>query len=263
MNYLPFILHVSLFAFPLFFTPGPNNATVMAVGLSRGFRAALPHVLAVTVSAPVFIFLCGLGLGEVFTRYPIINEILRYVGAVYMLWLAWKISGIRLNKNGLNRSGPNKSGQQKQDGPLEKALRQSRAKPGSSTLKAAEATAENPARHAAEAITGAPAEQNSRHRKNPGLKPMNFWQALLFQLVNPKAWITNIAVLTMFAGGGAEYFTRLGIICAIFCVQAFGATALWAAGGAMMNRFLSSEGIRYCNYVFAAFLLLSIVLLFI
>ncbi len=38
------------------------------------------------------ILVVGLGLGQVFERYPVTYEILRYAGGAYMLWLAWKIA---------------------------------------------------------------------------------------------------------------------------------------------------------------------------
>jgi threonine/homoserine/homoserine lactone efflux protein len=38
------------------------------------------------------IVVVGLGLGQVFERFPITYDILRYAGGAYMLWLAWKIA---------------------------------------------------------------------------------------------------------------------------------------------------------------------------
>lgn len=34
----------------------------------------------------------GFGLGTVFEAYPVLYTILRYVGAAYLLYLAWKIA---------------------------------------------------------------------------------------------------------------------------------------------------------------------------
>ncbi|MGF1621316.1 MAG: LysE family translocator [Rhodomicrobiaceae bacterium] len=34
----------------------------------------------------------GLGLGEIFTRYPQVHLVLKYLGAAYLLYLAWRIA---------------------------------------------------------------------------------------------------------------------------------------------------------------------------
>jgi threonine/homoserine/homoserine lactone efflux protein len=49
-------------------------------------------MLGITVGFSVMLVLVGLGLGEVFARYPAIYTVLRYVGGAFMLYLAWKIA---------------------------------------------------------------------------------------------------------------------------------------------------------------------------
>jgi threonine/homoserine/homoserine lactone efflux protein len=38
------------------------------------------------------VLVVGLGLAQVFERYPVTYETMRYGGGAYMLWLAWKIA---------------------------------------------------------------------------------------------------------------------------------------------------------------------------
>jgi threonine/homoserine/homoserine lactone efflux protein len=79
------------------FTPGPNNTLLMASGMNFGFRRTLPLIAGVTLGFPLMIALVGLGLGRVFDSYPIIYQSLKYAGAAYMLFLAWKIATAKLS----------------------------------------------------------------------------------------------------------------------------------------------------------------------
>jgi threonine/homoserine/homoserine lactone efflux protein len=74
------------------FTPGPNNTLLLSAGMNFGFRRALPMIFGVCLGFPLMIACVGLGLGEVFTRFPVIYTTLKYVGGAYMLWLAFKIA---------------------------------------------------------------------------------------------------------------------------------------------------------------------------
>ena len=81
-----------IFAFVMSVTPGPNNVMLLASGVNYGFRRSLPHMLGITIGFSFMIVVVGLGLGQVFERFPITYEIMRYGGGAYMLWLAWKIA---------------------------------------------------------------------------------------------------------------------------------------------------------------------------
>jgi threonine/homoserine/homoserine lactone efflux protein len=95
---MTFELFIALFVFAgiAAFTPGPNNTLLMASGMNFGFRRTLPLVLGVTIGFPLMIGLVGLGLGQVFTAYPILYQVLKYAGTAYMLFLAWKIATAKL-----------------------------------------------------------------------------------------------------------------------------------------------------------------------
>jgi threonine/homoserine/homoserine lactone efflux protein len=80
-----------VFAAVMCFTPGPNNVMLLASGLNYGFRRTLPHVAGVTFGFAFMIAVCGLGLGAVFTSWPVLQVILRYAGAAYLVYLAFAI----------------------------------------------------------------------------------------------------------------------------------------------------------------------------
>lgn len=73
-------------------TPGPNNVMLAASGLNFGFRRSMPHLLGVNLGFTLMIFLVGVGLGSVFQQVPQLYTVLKYVGAAYLLYLAWKIA---------------------------------------------------------------------------------------------------------------------------------------------------------------------------
>ena len=93
MNFTPQgLTALSLFALVSSITPGPNNMMIMASGANFGLRASLPHLLGIGLGFMFMIVAVGLGLGGIFSRYPVLHSVLAVVGAVYLLWLAWKIA---------------------------------------------------------------------------------------------------------------------------------------------------------------------------
>ena len=82
------LLAFVVFAAVMFFTPGPNNVMVMSSGLTYGFRRTLPHIAGVTIGFAFMVGAVGLGFGAVFVAFPILQVILKYAGAAYLVYLA-------------------------------------------------------------------------------------------------------------------------------------------------------------------------------
>ena len=83
---------LTMFGIAMSFTPGPNNFMLMTSGLNFGFRRTLPHLFGVFHGFTLLTLCIGLGLGGLFTAFPILYTILKYAGAAYMLYLAWTIA---------------------------------------------------------------------------------------------------------------------------------------------------------------------------
>lgn len=81
-----------LFAFVSSITPGPNNTMLLASGVNFGFRRTLPHALGISFGFMFLVLAVGLGLGGVFKAVPVAYTVLRYLGAAYLLYLAWKVA---------------------------------------------------------------------------------------------------------------------------------------------------------------------------
>ncbi len=80
------------FALASSITPGPNNAMLTASGANFGFRRSLAHMAGITLGFPAMIVAIGLGLGTAFQALPWLHTALKYGGAAYLLWLAWKVA---------------------------------------------------------------------------------------------------------------------------------------------------------------------------
>jgi threonine/homoserine/homoserine lactone efflux protein len=86
------LIAFSLFAVIASVTPGPNNTMILASGLNYGFVRSLPHMAGISIGFAVLVMATGLGLHTVFIQMPILQAILKYAGAIYLLWLAWQLA---------------------------------------------------------------------------------------------------------------------------------------------------------------------------
>ena len=80
------------FAFVTSVTPGPNNMMLMASGVNFGLRRTVPHALGVALGFTLMVALVGLGLAGIFARVPSLLVWMKWVGAAYMVVLAWKLA---------------------------------------------------------------------------------------------------------------------------------------------------------------------------
>jgi threonine/homoserine/homoserine lactone efflux protein len=86
-------------------TPGPNNAMLMTTGLNFGFRRGQPHLWGVALGFGVMVLAVGLGLGALFAAYPAVYTVLKFLGAAYLLYLAWEIATAGPIEDGGETSG--------------------------------------------------------------------------------------------------------------------------------------------------------------
>jgi threonine/homoserine/homoserine lactone efflux protein len=65
---------------------------LMASGANFGLRRTAPHMVGVVLGFAVLLSGVGLGLGALFALWPVLHFVLRWAGAAYLFWLAWKIA---------------------------------------------------------------------------------------------------------------------------------------------------------------------------
>ncbi|MEZ8105749.1 LysE family translocator [Vibrio cortegadensis] len=72
-------------------------------------------------------------------------------------------------------------------------------------------------------------------------KPMTCWEAILFQYLNPKAWMMSITAVGSFAYSGEDYWWSIAAISIIFLLVQVHTSSVWVGFGAFIRRWLSTS----------------------
>ena len=184
-----FIALVS-FYFVMYVTPGPNNAMVLTSGLKFGFIKSIPHMSGITIGHILQLILVCLGLGKIFQIFPSLQNILKIICAIYLLYLGYKIIG------------------------------------SFSKIK----------------------EDDSR--------PLKFYEAALFQIVNPKAWTISSMAASSFLPKDGNLIFSIFFIASIALVICPLSISPWAAFGSAIRNLVKNNKIKALIEYFLAFLLL-------
>jgi threonine/homoserine/homoserine lactone efflux protein len=87
--------------------------------------------------------------------------------------------------------------------------------------------------------------------------PMTFWQAVVFQWVNPKAWSMAVTATTVYVAD--ESFASVVLASVIFGLVNLPSVGLWAVAGQSMRRWLTNPArLRAFNLTMAALLVASL-----
>ena len=190
---LELILAISSYYFVMFVTPGPNNSILTASGIKFGFIRTVPNILGIPSGHALQLTLVILGLGTLFEHFPIILNILKYLGATYLLYLSWKMFG---------------------------------------SIKLSETNAK--------------------------MSPLKFYEAVLFQFVNPKAWIICVTAVPLFFP--YEEDLVVGTFFMVFMAVAIclPSISLWAIGGSIIRFYLKDKKIKlFVEWILAILLAIT------
>lgn len=176
---LELVLALSSYYFVMFATPGPNNSILTASGIKFGFIRTVPNIFGIPFGHALQLTLVILGLGTLFEHFPIILNILKYLGATYLLYLSWKMFG---------------------------------------SIKLSETNAK--------------------------MSPLKFYEAVLFQFVNPKAWIICVTAVALFFPYEENYLVGIFFMVLMAVTVCFPSISIWALGGSMIRQYLKNTKIK-------------------
>ena len=98
----PEIISLCLFMFATSCSPGPNNVVASYSGFNFGILKTIPHMLGVIFGFTILVTIMNFGLINIFQKLPILQEMLKYAGSIFLLYLAYKISFSKNNPNKKN-----------------------------------------------------------------------------------------------------------------------------------------------------------------
>ena len=178
------------FYFVMYVTPGPNNAMVLTSGLKFGFLKTIPHMTGITIGHVTQLILVCLGLGKIFQVFPEIQNILKILCSIYLIYLGYKIIG------SFNKIKDNDS------------------------------------------------------------RPLKFYEAALFQIVNPKAWTISSMAASGFLSKDGNLLISILFIASVALIICPISISPWAAFGSSSKNLVKSNKIKVIIEFFLAFLLL-------
>ena len=86
-------------------SPGPNNIVASYSGFNFGISKTIPHMLGVIFGFTFLVTVMNFGLINVFQKLPIIQDSLKYMGSIFLIYLAYKISFSK-NSSGDTKKNP-------------------------------------------------------------------------------------------------------------------------------------------------------------
>jgi len=89
------ILLVTLF--PIIAGPGPANILYAASASSFGIKKTIPFWLSTNITSLFQTLAIGLGLNIIMQAYPLTVVVLKYIGVLFLLYLAYKFSKLSVN----------------------------------------------------------------------------------------------------------------------------------------------------------------------
>ncbi len=86
----PSLLPLIFFSVAAAFTPGPNNILGSYSGFNFGIKKSIPLILGVTLGYTSIVALSATGLNFIFNLYPLLKTIIKFLGSIFLIYLAYK-----------------------------------------------------------------------------------------------------------------------------------------------------------------------------
>ena len=88
----PELLSLSLFMLVTSCSPGPNNIVASYSGFNFGIAKTLPHMCGVIFGFTTLVIIMNFGLINIFKKFPVLQDALKYTGSFFLIYLAYKIA---------------------------------------------------------------------------------------------------------------------------------------------------------------------------
>lgn len=95
---LGWFLSMLMFLWVAAITPGPNNMLLTSSTANFGFVRSLPLMFGIMIGMQLLLLLVAAGVGSIITAYSQLHQVLKILGSLYLIWLAWKIATSRYEK---------------------------------------------------------------------------------------------------------------------------------------------------------------------
>ena len=86
------LIALILFGIVTSFSPGPNNIMTSYTAFNFGFKKAVPTMLGVIVGWTTLIILLQVASVFIFQKFEILQNIIKYLGSIYLFYMAYKLS---------------------------------------------------------------------------------------------------------------------------------------------------------------------------
>ena len=189
---LELLAAISVYYIIMYATPGPNNSILTASGIKFGFIKTIPNIFGIPTGHGIQLALVCFGLGSLFVEFPFLLNLLKYVGASYLLYLAWRMFG-------------------------------------SLSIKIEE-------------------DKSS---------PLKYYEAILFQFVNPKAWVICITAVSLFYPEKENIFIGTLFMVSMSTIINIPSISIWAFGGSIIRKYLSNDKLKKMIELLLAVLLIG------
>ncbi len=94
-QFLPLVL----FGIATAFTPGPNNIMSSYSGFNFGFKKTIPLMLGVAFGWTTMLTLMSSGLIIIFQKYIFLQNVIKILGTIFLIYLAYKIAFSSVNSS--------------------------------------------------------------------------------------------------------------------------------------------------------------------
>lgn len=88
-----------LFAVSISIVPGAGNIALLGLSSRYGFNATIPFMLGCAVGVIILLVGSSIGLVGLFSLYPELYTVMKWLGAGYLFYMAWGIANTKLDTN--------------------------------------------------------------------------------------------------------------------------------------------------------------------